>query len=530
MPHQPNKRVPRVPSPRPPAAALRASVLRLAALVSGSVLPAVLLVACQTQSRIETLDRFSVDLKWDRPGEVVLEVDVVESRREGEVVTMSLGATAGVELQRVVRRFEVVPSVERSGSSRPEASPVELDRLAQRAIRDHYPQLAANADADARPASIEVGDAYIEVDGRATMARVLLAVDPDDARMEGASVDRLPARIDSVRLIAAGDPENVMLAGVPLEDPGVGGGFDFDLSRLGEGRCSDLAAMLRGEARVEVSATVRRRGRSQTVTTSVESPSLLAALSEAARAQLIRLAEGGLESDLSLTPAREFVGLVHGDPLPGAYITNVSSRPVILGSLMIYRVEFGDETAVYDRRVEPVDCLCPGDRIELPPPSGSTDPCLPDVDRASGLRYVVRTTRGPEREFFRMQFPNEGGMPIQARSFGRFEILPLGASDEPVVGAEDLGGEGASDLRLLLRRADGSEIAVPFPDLPPGGRASVSLPGDLSADAAETWDRWCREAAVGEGGAMVELELLETWRGDCDDAVPARQRLRLPAR
>lgn len=129
-----------------------------------------------------------------------------------------------------------------------------------------------------------------------------------------------------------------------------------------------------------------------------------------------------------------------------------------------------------------------------------------------------------------MQFPNEGGMPVQARSFGRFEILPLGASDEPVVGAEDLGGEGASDLRLLLRRADGSEIVVPFPDLPPGGRAGVSLPGDLSADAAETWDRWCREAAVGEGGAMVELELLETWREDCDGAVPARQRLRLPAR
>jgi hypothetical protein len=76
-------------------------------------------------------------------------------------------------------------------------------------------------------------------------------------------------------------------------------------------------------------------------------------------------------------------------------------------------------------------------------------------------------------------------------------------------------------------RCDGETLTLPFPELPPRGRAGVRVPDDLSAEARSTWAAWVERAGAGEGAPLVELELIERWRRGCDSAVPARQRLRL---
>ncbi len=480
-------------------------------------------VACRTQSGIETLAPFTVELKWDRPGDMTLDVQAVDATSAGEIVTLSLDPTGSVALQRVARDFAVVPSIARTGASSSGTESVELDQLAQRAIRDHYPELASNAEARLAADSIEVASASIDLDGRNTVARVILAVDPEDPRLEGIARQRLPARVDSVRLIAKGRPGTTILIAVPSDSEGTGGAFEFNLAELGPARCKDLQALLRGEVEVVVEATVERRGREHFVTAALESPIVEEVLRDATRATLNRLGEGGQPSDLRLELAADTGAITHGSRLPGVVLVNAGSRPVATSNLL-YQVEYAGGEVVFDEFVSPVDCMCPGERIELPSPDTSTDPCLPSLGGDEGLLYLVKSTRN--REIFGLRFPAEGTIPLEARSFGRFELLPIEAGPRTIVEAEDLGGGGATELRLLLRVGDGDALSLPFPDLGPRGRQTVILPDALGPDARDVWARWIEGAASG-GPSVVDLELIEAWRSGCDGAVPARQRLRL---
>jgi hypothetical protein len=493
-----------------------AATLGLAVLVAAG---------CRPESRIETLPSFAVDLKWDRPGAVDLELDSVDSGQRDQVVTLSFDAVGRVELRRLVRRFDVIPSVEPAETGRTEASPVELDRLAQRAIRDHYPQLASNAEAPIAPASIPIGDASIDLDGRSMMASVTFAVDPESPQEGSPSVERLPARVEAVRLVSRERPGDVVLEAVGSVEEDA---YDFDLSDLDDGDCAALRSILLGETFAIVTARVERRGRAATVVASESSPGLEESLREAAKVRLRELARGGSPSDLELRLARDPDAapraLVHGGPLPAAFIENVGDRPAVEFSSLLYQVEMGDGEVIFDSFLDPVDCLCPGERIELPAPTTTTDPCLPELEGGDGLRYVVKSTL--QREIFGLQAPPRGGLPLAARPFGRFEILPVSPGPGGVVEAEDLDGRGASDLQLQMR-CDGETLTLPFPELPPRGRAGVRVPDDLPAEARSTWAAWVERAGAGEGAPLVELELIEQWRRGCDSAVPARQRLRL---
>jgi len=502
--------------------AWRGTVGGLAATLGLAVL---LAAGCRSESRIETLPSFAVDLKWDRPGAVDLELDSVDFRRREQVVELSFDAVGRVELRRLVRRFDVVPSVGPAGAGRAEASPVELDRLAQRAIRDHYPQLASDAEAIITPASISVGDASIELDGRSVMAAVTFAVDPETPREGSPSVERLPARVETVRLVSRERPDEVVLEASAAAGEGA---YDFDLSALGQGDCAALRSIRVGETMVIVTGRVERRGRVANVVAAVSSPGFDDSLREAAKVRLRELARGGAPSDLKLRlvgdPDDGTRAFVHGDPLPAAFIENVGDRPAVEFSSLLYQVELGDGEVIFDRLLAPVDCLCPGERIELPAPATTTDPCLPEFAGVDGLRYVVRSTR--RQEIFALQAPPRGGLPMEARPFGRFEILPIRPGPGGVIEAEDLQGRGASGLQLEMR-CNGEVIALSFPELPPRGRAGVRVPDDLPAGARSTWATWVERANAGEGAALVELELIEQWRRGCESAVPARQRLRL---
>ena len=497
----------------------RASALLLLSMA----IPATLVGGCRNQSEVRTLPGFDVDLKWDRPGTIELEVSSIEADVAGDVVSVSFSPSGSVPLQRIERRFEVSPSVEPLEAMSEADSPVELERLAQRAIRDHYPQLSSNAEATVSADRIPVGDVSIEMEGRPTMARVMLEVRPEDARDVGTSQERLAARAEAARLVRRDRLDEIVLAGELATTPGGGDVVRFDLSSFGAEDCRTLRSILEGEVVVQVVADVDRRGRSTRTSIVLEAPWVDEGLREAAWSRLTALAEGGRPSDLELRLDGDASNLVHGESLPAAAIVNVGRRPVIRLSSPLYQVEYGEGTTVLDRFLDEVDCLCPGERIELPAPS-PTDPCLDGVRGSEGLRYVVKSTR--EREIFGLRVPETGGFEIAARPVGDLLILPIASEERPVVEAEDLGGDGARDLELLLVH-DGETLRARFPDVPARGRASLVVPDALDEAGRETWARWIASAQDG-GDRTVNLELLESWRFDCDGAEPARQRLRLP--
>lgn len=493
-------------------------------LLVASSLSLAVLVACQSSSRIETLEPVTVDLEWRRAGEASLQVRSERPSASGATVTMGLEAEGEIELLEMTRPFEVTMEIQSLGRAASDAATDGLEGVARRAIFANYPQLSTNAAAAIGAESFSAGEAVIDLRGRPTNARIEVRSNPGELRESGVSAERRPASLGNVRLLRAGRSGTPILRGELSESPGGEMVAVFDLSKLGRDDCVSLKAILNGEVTAVVDGTIDRVGRTFAVETDLNSDELRKGLRSAARFRLGELARGGVPEDLALRIDDHASPLHHGDPLPGARIVNTSDRPVIDISSMLFQVEVGEAEVVFDTFEEPVECLCPGDEIPLPAPSFSTNACLPDLSGADGLRYSVRSTR--EQRIFGLEAPADEPLPLRARPFSLLEIRPMRPGAGATIEVENRGVTAGTDLVLVLTRGE-AEIVIPFPDVPARGTRALSVPAELTPEDGSIWESWIQQVGVGSGDSVIDLSVIEDWRRVCPDAVPARQRLRL---
>lgn len=483
--------------------ALPAPVMLVAA-VAGAILSATTgLVSCAAKAREVDLPASEISIPggfgWAPRSSFELAVETgMRGRREERriLVPMSVSAFRGTETSSL--RVELDPEVEAIDPAARGGSPTDLEAMAREV-----------ADAAGRQRLLDgVGsvvaerDGVVLIDGRPWASRIRFVVAAaqeirEPGRFEVGKDARSRLGVDSVRLVAERSGSVIAIPAEYLAQDG--GRVAVDLRSLGLEDCRALQAVIEGQLFWSVEATVRwqvgggwserRVSVDRAPVASGDSAEVDRLLRDEARA---RLRELGRRSEASLELAwGERAELLRGEGATVVAMTlrNAGSVPVSMIRAAIVAAIDGEEAAVEAEGGVEVDCLCPGDSVELSLPI-ELDPCGGEGVVVARIEGFPKGTAFPQ--FATIEAPARIE-PLPRPSVRLFQAPPDGGQTIAVILNE--GADAADDLfvEVFDSRDPAARFQIPLPKLASRARSDIrrqDLAGRGDAAALAMWDRW----------------------------------------
>jgi hypothetical protein len=476
----------------------------LLAAAAGALLAASAgLVSCAAKAREVELPASEISIPagsgWAPRSSFELAVETgMRGRREERriLVPMSVSAFRGTETASL--RIELEPEADVIEPAPRGTSPTDLEALAK-----------AVADAAGRQQLLDgVGsvvaerDGVVLVDGKPWASRIRFAVVAaqeirEAGRFEFGKDARSRLDVDSVRLVAE---RSGSVMAIPAEYLAQDGGrVAVDLRSLGVEDCRTLQAVIEGQLFWSVEATVRWQGGGgwserrvsvdRAPVAAGDSAEVGRLLREEARARLRELGRRG-EASLELAWG-ERSELLRGSGATVAAMTlrNAGSVPVSMIRAAVVAAIDGEEVADEAEGEFGVDCLCPGDSVELALQI-QLDPCGGEGIVVARMEGFPKGTAFPQFATIEATAPVQ---PLPRPSVRLFQPPPDGGQTIAVILNE--GADAADDLLLEVfdSREPQARFQIPLPRLASRTRSDIrrqDLAGRGDAAALAMWDRW----------------------------------------
>lgn len=501
----------------------------LLAAAAGALLAATAgLVSCAAKAREVELASSEISIPagfaWAPRSSFELAVETgIRGRREERrvLVPMSVSAFRGTE--NATLRVELEPEAEAIGPAARDAGLSDLEAMAKEV-----------ADAAGRQRLLDgVGsivaerDGVVPIDGKPWASRIRFVVAAaqeirEAGRFEIGRDGRSRLDVDAVRLVAeSGGSAMAVPAEYLAQD---GGRVAVDLRSLGLEDCRTLQAVIEGQLFWSVEATVRwqsgggwserRVAVDRAAVGAGESAEVERLLREEARARLRELGRRG-EASLELAwGERPELLRGAGATVVAMTLRNAGSVPVsMIRGAVVATIE-GEALAEEAQGQVEVDCLCPGDSVELSLPI-QLDPCGGEGIVVARLEGFPKGTAFPQFATVEAAAPVE---PLPRPSVRLFQAPPDGGQTIAVILNE--GADSADDLfvEVFDSRDPADRFQIQLPRLASRARSDIrrqDLAGRGDAAALAMWERW----VAGRARVQVRVGSGRLQSLGCGDAI-----------